>query len=449
MAISRNMMQQELLNSGGIMGLEEPRQGYFLGKIVKKAKKAVSKVVKSPLGKAALLGAVGFGIPGTTFGGLFGRASLGGAAKGLFGTQGIAPFASKYFGTGTKLQSIGDIFRVGGKAGADVSALRLLGGALGAGAVAAPFLMGGEEEEIDEGTPFNMAQPMVEDIRNQARAYYNDPTQSALYFMPQRSAVRSSFYAADGGLASLRPGYRMGNIVQKAGQMLKAGVGKVKSLFDDADINISVSDTDVMTEYGPQAQAVGQDVFITPKSRKAVKLMDGLIEEGYDITKDADGEYIINALDEGALDVIAKKLRLGNKNVDEFMSGQDYFTGGDTRLMDEESKMIYDALRNRKAEGGLMDLGGMEKDYREGGFVPLGAEERADDVPARLSKNEFVFTADAVRNAGQGDIDKGAEVMQNMMDNLEAGGTISEESQGKNPAQGMFDQAQQLESRII
>jgi hypothetical protein len=102
-----------------------------------------------------------------------------------------------------------------------------------------------------------------------------------------------------------------------------------------------------------------------------------------------------------------------------------------------------------KAEGGLMDLGGMEKDYREGGFVPLGAEERADDVPARLSKNEFVFTADAVRNAGQGDIDKGAEVMQNMMDNLESGGTISEESQGmENPAQEMFDQSQLLESRI-
>ena len=59
-------------------------------------------------------------------------------------------------------------------------------------------------------------------------------------------------------------------------------------------------------------------------------------------------------------------------------------------------------------EGGLMDLGGMEKDYRaEGGFVPIGREEKADDVPARLSVNEFVFTADAVRNAGGGDIDKG------------------------------------------
>ena len=102
-----------------------------------------------------------------------------------------------------------------------------------------------------------------------------------------------------------------------------------------------------------------------------------------------------------------------------------------------------------KAEGGLMDLGGMEKDYREdGGFVPIGGKEKADDVPARLSKNEFVFTADAVRNAGGGDIDQGAAVMQRMMDNLEQGGEISEESQGGNPAQEMFDTSQQLESRI-
>ena len=111
---------------------------------------------------------------------------------------------------------------------------------------------------------------------------------------------------------------------------------------------------------------------------------------------------------------------------------------------------LADIPREGYAEGGIMDLGGMEKDYREGGFVPLGAEERADDVPARLSKNEFVFTADAVRNAGGGDIDKGAEVMQNMMDNLEAGGMISEESQGmENPAQEMFNQAQMLENRIV
>ena len=98
-------------------------------------------------------------------------------------------------------------------------------------------------------------------------------------------------------------------------------------------------------------------------------------------------------------------------------------------------------------EGGLMDLGGMEKDYRnEGGFVPIGREEKADDVPARLSVNEFVFTADAVRNAGGGDIDKGAEVMENMMKNLENGGRVSEESQGKGNtgAQEMFSVSERI-----
>ena len=300
MAISRMNMERQMRNMGGIMGLEEPRQGYFLGKIVRKAKKAVKKVVKSPVGKLAILGGLGAYAGGL---GPFAKLKGAGFAKGLGGGL------SSLFGTGGKLSTIGDIFRVGGKAGADISALRVLGGALGAGAIAAPFFLGGDEEEIDEGTPFTDPQESIENIRDQARAYYSDPTRSALYFMPPKAAVRFGGAFAEGGLADI------------------------------------------------------------PR-------------EGY-------------------------------------------------------------------AEGGLMDLGGMEKDYREGGFVPLGAEERADDVPARLSKNEFVFTADAVRNAGGGDIDKGAKVMQNMMDNLEAGGMISEESQGKeNPAQAMFDQAQMLEGRL-
>ena len=100
-------------------------------------------------------------------------------------------------------------------------------------------------------------------------------------------------------------------------------------------------------------------------------------------------------------------------------------------------------------EGGIMDLGGMEKDYRnDGGFVPIGEKERADDVPARLSLNEFVMTADAVRNAGDGDIDKGAEVMENVMKNLEEGGSISEESQGKEGARRMFNTMEGMEAVI-
>jgi hypothetical protein len=94
----------------------------------------------------------------------------------------------------------------------------------------------------------------------------------------------------------------------------------------------------------------------------------------------------------------------------------------------------------------LLDMDGKEMDLRDdGGFVPLGRMERADDVPARLSKNEFVFTADAVRNAGEGDVDKGAEVMYNMMKNLESGGEVSEESQGLSGAREMFQTSKRLE----
>jgi len=71
-------------------------------------------------------------------------------------------------------------------------------------------------------------------------------------------------------------------------------------------------------------------------------------------------------------------------------------------------------------EGGMLNFGGREMDLRTGGFVPIGKKERADDVPARLSKNEFVMTADAVRAAGGGSVNKGAQRMYDVMNKLEA-----------------------------
>ena len=67
-----------------------------------------------------------------------------------------------------------------------------------------------------------------------------------------------------------------------------------------------------------------------------------------------------------------------------------------------------------------------ELDLREtGGFIPpVGVKEKADDIPAMLSNNEFVFTADAVRGMGDGDVDKGAERMYAMMKTLENGGRV-------------------------
>ena len=70
--------------------------------------------------------------------------------------------------------------------------------------------------------------------------------------------------------------------------------------------------------------------------------------------------------------------------------------------------------------GGSVLPNGVEMDYRGGGFIPMGSKERADDVPARVSKNEFVMTADAVRAAGGGSVNQGAKKMYELMNNLEA-----------------------------
>ena len=75
----------------------------------------------------------------------------------------------------------------------------------------------------------------------------------------------------------------------------------------------------------------------------------------------------------------------------------------------------------RRNPAGIMEL-----DYRnEGGFVPpIGIKERADDITAMLSNNEFVFTADAVKNAGGGDPNVGAQKMYTLMKRLESGGRV-------------------------
>ncbi len=91
---------------------------------------------------------------------------------------------------------------------------------------------------------------------------------------------------------------------------------------------------------------------------------------------------------------------------------QKYEFSGDVSMMEGSQ-------RTMAAQGGLMNLGGNEMDLRGGGFVPMGAKERADDVPARLSKNEFVMTADAVRGAGGGSVQKGADLMYDQMKRLE------------------------------
>ena len=185
MAISR--MQQPQQMQAGLGSLQDPRQGYFLGKLVKKATRAVKKVAKSPLGKMALIGGGAYLLGGSSL--------LGG--KGMFtGGQGLTRFGNIGRGLGsmfgkakTGLQSkegmmgkFGNMFRVDGDKDKDFSMGRMLAGGLGATALAMPFLGGKEEPEVEE----EQMDPAYQTQR--ARNFYSGQGEGGvgLNFMPEK-----------------------------------------------------------------------------------------------------------------------------------------------------------------------------------------------------------------------------------------------------------------------
>ena len=310
MAISRGLQPRQLRRNGGIMEAV-PRQGYFLGKLVKSVKKGVKglakgvkKFAKSDLGKAALLGAAAFGIPGTQFGGLLGRASIGGAAPSIFGKSG------------------------------GISAL-LGGGAKGTG--------------------------------------------KFLYSPVQGSGGKGMFSKF------LEGGATLGNTAKVfGGSSLIAGM-LAKAEEGDEEAVAATRNVDALRSY----------------------LTKGARNLGY-------SESEIPSLVE--------------ENVAEYTSGAGgYAEGG--RVNYSRGTPEQNAIQ----AAGIMNLplnqnpaGVTELDLREtGGFIPpVGVKEKADDIPAMLANNEFVFTADAVRGMGDGNVNKGAQRMYDMMKKLEKGGRV-------------------------
>ena len=430
------------------------RQQYGIGSFVKKIARGAKKAFKSPLGKAALIGGLGM-IPfgtGASRGSLFSR---GIGALGRFGRNrgilGAAASPNKYLATAISR---------GGAGGRDPSLLSrgwqglkdfglgkaaLLGG--GALATALPF-MGVDEEEEEIFDDFSVTPDSIASIRDMARR--RDPS---LAFLPNQNYVQSGYYLKDGGIASLANGGGAGNA--QAEQMLKMEYQKYRN--QGGTMSYQQFKMQVLQQaqaQGPMAQGqrapqgYANGELVTDESMMA-ETPTGMMEENIE---EVQGEPSREQLESLAMEIFQLPL----EELDEEKLMIVYQAAMEQQpqeeMMQEEiefnPQMAEGQMgpRQMAAEGGIMDLGGMEKDYRaEGGFVPIGGKEKADDVPARLSKNEFVFTADAVRNAGGGDIDAGAEVMENMMNNLEAGGQISEDSQG---AQEMYDQQQMLQSRM-
>jgi len=123
----------------------------------------------------------------------------------------------------------------------------------------------------------------------------------------------------------------------------------------------------------------------------------------------------------------------GSSNrVAQLMLERDYLLSKDEDVSFIDLELERDFGIQMKAEGGIMEAkaptgqmrennaGVAERDYRQtGGFVPVGIKERADDVPAMLSKNEFVMTADAVRGIGNGSVEEGSKKLYNTMKQAE------------------------------
>ena len=209
--ISRAQEPKQLYAKGGTTSVRQP---YFLGKAVKKIGKGLKKVVKSPLGKAALIG-----------GGLYGLGGMKGlGGSGIFkGGQGLQRFRNlANIGNLFKEKALlGNLFHTGKGADRRFSLGKAGLGALLAAGTALPFMGGDEEEEIVEDT-WDVTPSSIADIRNMARNQ-----DASLAFMPRNEYVQSGFYLKDGGRAGLMNGG--GAAEAQAEQMLKMEYQKYRN----------------------------------------------------------------------------------------------------------------------------------------------------------------------------------------------------------------------------
>ena len=237
-----------------------------------------------------------------------------------------------------------------------------------------------------------------------------------------------------GALSAGGPGKAIGVDSPAAGNTIVKSdpTGASKFFADKAagmDPGFTKSGLEALGGASEYLSGVGETLRTNPFSMEGLKAASipatqGTMDLGFAETNRLNKQSIIDdalgGLGEGASDAdraLAIRLAMqqygfGEDEILETIESAGYKDGG---IIGLQVEMI-----EGKKDGGLMNLGGKEMDLRGGGFVPIGKKEKADDVPARLSKNEFVMTADAVRAAGGGSVNKGAKKMYDLMDRLEA-----------------------------
>ena len=407
-----------------------PRQMYGLGSFVKSIGKGIKKIVKSPIGKAAILG---FGANALMPGGLGSLFSGGSGLAGMFGK------AKSFIGGLSGMQKFG-------------GALALAGGAFG----------GMEDQQIEE------LKSNPEALANYLRQYYSNLNQDATPTQVEEFVQRNM--QANGG----RIGYDDGTnpkkdfLVKKGyGDMVKnMSVIEIDQLFNSVKGTTTAANTYREPAYmgGRIGYADGTEKIVQPSASMMVDTTtsnpipnDAPQKEISEVAKImlGPGRSGIGEPEDGTMkgyqffrtQYLPKKVKEISENygIEESdvlrLIREEMMNYIDTPKSLEKPKMAYggrimraygsdDLVEQASGIEGL-DIninpkGVKELDLREtGGFIPpVGVKEKADDIPAMLSNNEFVFTADAVRAAGGGSVNKGAQIMYDTMKKLENGGTV-------------------------
>jgi hypothetical protein len=409
--INRGKMPRQLRRSGGITNAV-PRQGYFLGGLgdfigdaLGKVGRVAKQVVKSPIGKAALLG-LGASVIGPKImsGGLKGLSGklFGTALPGAVGRDAFMGMAGKT-GTSGILGKLGLTKGFGSK-------MPTMLGAITGGSLLTYFMgKGASEDEAKElardvyrgeGIGFDQIRADLNKYRS------GDLNPQQMFDKNYRFLTPRNFIAAEGGSPNIKMAeIPKGLTMEKAVRTFELSNGrKPKNMQEVIEFfkNRKLSSEggmpdDYLYKMDKDAKSFTMPTKESEKKRKKgdVKTKKDIFERDTPLTEDLFG------LSEGfTLSPITLLRRF---------------------LAEKELEK-----KSKKAKGGIMSMptgkmrrnsaGVMERDYRdEGGFVPVGVKEKADDVPAMLSKNEFVMTADAVRGAGDGNIKKGAQRMYDLM----------------------------------
>jgi len=384
MTISRGQMNRQLYMGGGIMDIVPREPAIFGGikKAVKKVTKGVKDIASSDLGKAALAGAaLYYGGGGNLFGAQragmsgFKFANLPGA--GFFAKPGVSPLTRSAQEVGLPATRFGK-FLSGAKdaitGSGNVGKFAALAGVTG-------FLtstLGMSEEQAEE--------EVARDPSKYLSLYYKNLNPNASEEEVQEFVTTNTSEYAEGG----RIGYALG------GNELPP---------------------DPTTPVNPfKPKPIGP---VLPNKAENVLSFEEFLEGKQEFMKQDNLEKLIEDYKRYLRDLQMNQARdmVAGGGI---MNRMNYALG-DTASQNAMQAAGIEGLPIRQNPKGVKEL-----DLRDnGGFIPpVGIKEKEDDIPAMLSNNEFVFTADAVRGMGDGDVELGAQRMYDQMKMLEEGGRV-------------------------